>query len=83
MRTHALTVGAVGALVLGMMTRTARGHTGRPLQADGVDAGCYGLVIAAALIRVVVPFAAPSAGVYAVLASAALWSAAFALFTAR
>ena len=29
---HALTVGAVGGLVIGMMTRTARGHTGRPLR---------------------------------------------------
>ena len=26
--THALTVGAVGGLIIGMMTRTARGHTG-------------------------------------------------------
>src|SRR6185295_3143572 len=30
--THALTVGAIGGLTLGMMTRTARGHTGRPLE---------------------------------------------------
>src|SRR4029079_3885117 len=27
--THALTVGAIGALTIGMMTRTARGHTAR------------------------------------------------------
>ncbi len=27
--THALTVGAVGGLVVGMVTRTARGHTGQ------------------------------------------------------
>lgn len=38
--THALTVGAIGGLTLGMMTRTARGHTGRPLAADGFDIGC-------------------------------------------
>ena len=35
--THALTVGAVGGLIIGMMTRTARGHTGRPLRADAAD----------------------------------------------
>lgn len=29
---HALTVGAAGGLIIGMMTRTARGHTGRRLQ---------------------------------------------------
>jgi predicted alpha/beta-hydrolase family hydrolase len=34
---HALTVGAGGGLIIGMMTRTARGHTGRPLQADGFE----------------------------------------------
>ena len=28
---HALAVGATGGLIIGMVTRTARGHTGRPL----------------------------------------------------
>jgi uncharacterized protein involved in response to NO len=32
---HALAVGATGGLVIGMITRTARGQTGR---ADGEDA---------------------------------------------
>ena len=32
--THALTIGAIGGLTIGMMTRTARGHTGRLVQAD-------------------------------------------------
>src|SRR4029079_3040922 len=31
--THVLTVGAIGSLTIGMMTRTAKGHTGRPLKA--------------------------------------------------
>ncbi len=44
--THALTVGAVGGLVIGMMTRTARGHTARPLRADRFDTTCYVLVAA-------------------------------------
>jgi uncharacterized protein involved in response to NO len=42
---HALSVGAVGGLVIGMMTRTARGHAGRPPKADGWDIACYILVI--------------------------------------
>jgi uncharacterized protein involved in response to NO len=29
---HAFAVGAVGGLIIGMITRTARGHTGRPLK---------------------------------------------------
>ena len=42
--THALTAGAAGGLIIGMMTRTARGHTARPLRADRVDVACYVLV---------------------------------------
>ncbi|MGG6496592.1 UNVERIFIED_CONTAM: NnrS family protein, partial [Bacteroidetes bacterium 56_B9] len=52
---HALTVGAVGGLVIGMITRTARGHTGRPLRADGWELACYGAVLLAAAVRVAVP----------------------------
>ena len=39
--THALTVGAIGALMIGMMTRTVLGHTGRPLQAGRADVLYY------------------------------------------
>jgi uncharacterized protein involved in response to NO len=34
---HALTVGAIGGLMIGMLTRTSRGHTGRPLAADWLE----------------------------------------------
>jgi uncharacterized protein involved in response to NO len=50
---HALTIGGIGGLTLGMMTRTARGHTGRPLVADRSDVACYLLVMLSALCRVV------------------------------
>ncbi len=49
---HALTVGAIGGMTIGMMTRTARGHTGRPLVADQFELVCYVLVALAAAIRV-------------------------------
>lgn len=81
--THALTVGAVGGLVIGMMTRTARGHTARPLRADGFDSACYVLVAASALVRVFVPLVLPEAALPAVLGSAALWSAGFGLYALR
>jgi uncharacterized protein involved in response to NO len=81
--THALTVGAIGGLIIGMMTRTARGHTGRALRADRWEVACYLLVLGAALVRVGVPLLAPAALLPAVLGSAALWSAGFGLFTAR
>ena len=78
--THALTVGAAGGLIIGMMVRTARGHTGRPLRADRGDVACFVLVLLAALVRVGVPLLAPSWTIPAVLGSAALWSSGFALY---
>ncbi len=77
---HALTVGAIGGLIIGMMTRTARGHTGRPLRASPTEVGCYVLVALAAVVRVVLPWAAPAYTVMAILASATLWSTAFGLY---
>ena len=81
--THALTVGAVGGLILGMMTRTARGHTGRPLQASGMETAAYALVQAAAVVRVFLPIAAPSLTVAAIATSGALWTLAFALYVIK
>jgi uncharacterized protein involved in response to NO len=83
MATHALTVGAIGGLIIGMMTRTARGHTGRPLKADRYEVACYVMVLLAALIRVFAPVVEPSHTVNAVLCSAVLWSAAFGLYFVR
>lgn len=81
--THALTVGAFGGLIIGMMTRTARGHTGRPLKADRWEVACYALVAAAAVVRVGLPLLAPAQTVHAALASALLWSAGFGLYAVR
>ena len=77
---HALTAGGIGGLTLGMMTRTARGHTGRPLVADRADIAMFGLVSVAAALRVIGVLAAPQAYVVWIAASAACWSAAFALY---
>ncbi len=81
--THALTVGAIGGLTLGMMTRTAKGHTGRALRADGWEIAAFVSVTAAAITRVLVPLALPSLYAPAVAASAALWSAAYAIYAIR
>ena len=80
---HALTVGAVGGLTIGMMTRTAKGHTGHPLRADAADTGCYLLILAAAMVRVFGPLLLPSFYAGCVLLSAAAWSAGFGLYAVR
>ena len=41
---HALTAGAIGTMILAVMTRVARGHTGRDLSADRVTSLIYILV---------------------------------------
>jgi uncharacterized protein involved in response to NO len=78
--THALTAGAIGGLIIGMMTRTSRGHTGRPLRADRWDVAAYALVTAAAVLRVFVPLFAPQWLVGAVIASSLPWACGFAIF---
>lgn len=79
---HALGVGATGGLIIGMVTRTARGHTGRPLALGRAEVAAYALVLAAAAVRVFLPLAWPAQLRLAVWASAGLWSAAFALYLA-
>lgn len=79
--THALAVGVVGGITLGMMTRTSRGHTGRPLRASAAETASYLLVHLAAAVRVFLPVAAPELHATAVLVSGVLWAIAFGLFT--
>jgi uncharacterized protein involved in response to NO len=80
---HALTVGAIGGMTIGMMTRTARGHTGRPLVADRYEVACYVLVALAAAIRVFGGMLLPGAYLATVVVSGICWSAAFALYVVR
>ena len=77
---HALAVGATGGLIIGMITRTARGHTGRPLQASRLEVMAYLLVTTAGLTRVLLPLVAPQQLVLALIAAATAWSAAFGLY---
>jgi uncharacterized protein involved in response to NO len=80
---HALTIGAIGGMTMGMMTRTARGHTGRPLTADNFEVACFILVQFAALARVLGGMLLPTAYLATVVVSGICWSAAFALYAIR
>jgi uncharacterized protein involved in response to NO len=75
---HALAVGAIGGLIIAMVTRTARGHTGRALRASGLEVAAYGLVLAAAALRALAPALADPT--LLVIAAAVAWSAAFAIY---
>jgi uncharacterized protein involved in response to NO len=77
---HALGTGAVGGSIIGMITRTARGHTARPLQAGGRETLAYVLVHVAAALRVFGPLALPAQYGAVLIGAATAWSLAFVLY---
>lgn len=77
---HALAVGATGGLIIGMITRTARGHTGRPLQASKAEVLAYVLVMAAATLRVLGPLVLSQWQLPVLILAALAWCVAFALY---
>jgi uncharacterized protein involved in response to NO len=77
---HAFTAGVFGTMILGVMTRVALGHTGRPLDVSWLVVVSYVLVSAAALTRVLGPWFAPNYYTLVLTASIAAWAAAFVIF---
>lgn len=77
---HALAVGSIGGLIIGMMTRTALGHTGRLLVAGRPETAMFVLVQLAVVLRIA-PMLFPSLPwLPLVTAASVCWSAAFALY---
>ncbi len=76
---HALAVGSMAGLILGMMTRTALGHTGRPLRAGLGEVAAYGLIQLGALIRVGAALV-PGWHVAGVWLAGIVWTLAFVAF---
>ena len=77
---HALTVGLIGGITLGMMSRVSLGHTGRPLQIVTAIKLAFVVINIATLLRVFVPLASPDLYQFAVAVSGILWCVAFVLF---
>ena len=77
---HALTMGAIGSMVLAVTTRVALGHTGRSLQAARLTVFAYWILMLAVLVRVLGPL---SGGAYMMMIdiSALGWVLAFSIFT--
>ncbi len=74
---HVLTVGAIATMMLAVMTRATRGHTGRPLTASGWTMLSYFSLFAAALAR---PLADMTDQPWLMEVSGALWILAFGVF---
>jgi uncharacterized protein involved in response to NO len=76
---HALGAGVMAAMTLAVMTRATRGHTGRPLEADGATVAIYVLVNLGALLRVAAPLL-PLDYMLSIRLAGGLWGGAFLLF---
>ncbi|HVY32045.1 MAG TPA: NnrS family protein [Polyangiaceae bacterium] len=79
MATHALTVGAIGTLTLGMMARVALGHTGHMLAAPAPMTAAFVAITLAALIRTGAPLF-PAHYLTALVAAGVFWTLAFLIF---
>ncbi len=78
---HALTAGAMGTMILAVMTRSTLGHTGRALKASAQTVLIYALVTLGALLRVAAPLELMDYMLGMELAALA-WAGAFLLFLA-
>jgi uncharacterized protein involved in response to NO len=76
---HALTMGAIGGMILAMMTRVPLGHTGRPLRASSLTVAAYLSLSLAVFLRVVGPLISPDY-LSPIDWSATAWILAFAIF---
>lgn len=79
---HMIAMAGFSVLIIGMITRTALGHLGRPLATDRSMRASYALVLIALALRL----AALAPSVFSLLAlqlSAAAWMAAFVLYLWR
>lgn len=80
---HALTIGATGGLIIGMITRTALGHTGRMIVVGRIETTAYALVQIAAVVRVLTVAAIPAAATVGIHIASTLWALAFLLYLWR
>jgi uncharacterized protein involved in response to NO len=77
---HALGVGATGGLIIGMVTRTARGHTGRSLVVSRAEVLAYALVMVAAFSRVLASLLSPQFYAAFLVLATATWTLAFLIY---
>jgi len=77
---HSFTVGAIGGMILSMISRVSLGHTGRPLKAHKLLTIAYALILVATLIRMIVPIWLPSFYNLSIGISGLLWAIAFLFF---
>jgi uncharacterized protein involved in response to NO len=79
---HVIAMAGFSVLIIGMVTRTALGHLGRPLATDGSMRASYGLMLVAGALRLAAMVDTPVSVGCLQLAGAA-WIAALSLYLWR
>lgn len=77
---HALTAGAMGGLILSMMSRVSLGHTGRPIIASLTIRLGLLIILFSATVRVLIVPLSTSFTTYFLLLSIVLWGLSYSLF---
>ena len=77
---HILTMGAIGTMIMGVMSRATLGHTGREMTAPPAMVMAYALLALAVLVRLAGLLIDGSLASQLLIAAGILWTAAFGLF---
>ncbi len=78
---HLLTIGGIGAMTLGIMTRAALGHTGRTPHASRPMITAFVLIGLATLIRTAAPLISSEHYTIAISLAGGMWLIAFVIFS--
>ncbi|MBX3382111.1 MAG: NnrS family protein [Phycisphaeraceae bacterium] len=76
---HALAVGSMGGLIIGMITRTALGHSGRQVRAGWAEVTAFVLILLAAGLRIAASLI-PAMSYPAMIAAGSAWALAFIVY---
>ena len=77
---HCFSAGAMGSMILSMMARVSLGHTGRTLQVPTALSLAFIFILAAGLVRILLPIHNPAWLQYTVMGAGGLWIAAYTIF---
>ena len=77
---HCFTVGAMGGMILAMISRVTLGHTGRPLQPPKLMSIGYIAIIVGAILRVALPGWFPEGATWAMSLAGGLWILSYGIY---
>jgi uncharacterized protein involved in response to NO len=79
---HILTMGAIGTMIMGVMSRAVLGHTGRAMKASPAMVVAYALLALAVMARLASVLLTGELASHLLICAGILWTAAFGLFAA-